>query len=474
MIIGIEAPLRSLDFRTATDANSVHVSHLITQGLLDLDEHFELRPSAAASFEVLEGREFRFQLRQDLRFHDGSPIRSEDVLASMQQAAQPGARPAASFADLESMRLEESTLVIRFRKARAGFLKGELPGLRVFPSNSESYFSERPNGSGPYRFVRRQGRDLHFQRFEGFSGPPPNFERLIVRALQDPTTRYLSLLAGDVDVLFNALSPSRVDLARNEARLRVWEGPGSSFQYLGLNLRHPPLSDLKVRQALLLGLDRKTLVEHKLKGSAQIATSPFPASNPYFHKGLSVSAYDPDAARELLRQSSWKPPRVLRLRSSTDRDVVSWLRVIQQQWQAIGVELKLESSEFGHFFADIQKGNFESFSLRWTAVVDPDVLFNIFHSSQFPPGRNRVFYSNPLVDQLLEKGRSEPSDALRLKTYYEVQEILAKELPYLPLWYASNVAVAQSTLENFRLMPTGAWTGALYARKNLRKRDSAP
>jgi peptide/nickel transport system substrate-binding protein len=153
---------------------------------------------------------------------------------------------------------------------------------------------------------------------------------------------------------------------------------------------------------------------------------------------------------------------------------VSWLRVLQSDWAKIGVQVDIESTEFGHFFAAVKKGDFEAFSLRWTAIVDPDILFSIFHSSQVPPGRNRIFYKNSTVDKLLEEGRSTMDSKNRKEIYLQVQKQIARDLPYLPLWYASNVVVAQAYIHDFQLMPSGAWTGALYAQKRVNDLKNTP
>jgi peptide/nickel transport system substrate-binding protein len=221
----------------------------------------------------------------------------------------------------------------------------------------------------------------------------------------------------------------------------------------------------------MLALNRQEIIRYKLKGLAQSATSVLPRSNPYFHEGLTEWTQNIKEAQTLMEQSGWKQPRRLKLRSSTDRDVLSWLRILQNQWARIGVEVELESTEFGHFFAAVRKGDFEAFSLRWTAIVDPDILFNIFHSSQFPPGRNRVFYRNPDVDKLLEIGRTSMNVDQRREIYRNAQKLLALDLPYLPLWYASNVAVAQADIQDLKLMPSGAWTGALFSRKTKDKAE---
>jgi peptide/nickel transport system substrate-binding protein len=116
----------------------------------------------------------------------------------------------------------------------------------------------------------------------------------------------------------------------------------------------------------------------------------------------------------------------------------------------------VRSYEWGTFYADVKKGNFHLYSLAWVGVVDPDVYYNLFHSASVPPdGNNRGRYRNPEIDALLERGRREMNLDERRRIYGEVQRIVARDLPYIPLWWWRNVAVMQPTLRGFELYPDG-------------------
>jgi peptide/nickel transport system substrate-binding protein len=139
--------------------------------------------------------------------------------------------------------------------------------------------------------------------------------------------------------------------------------------------------------------------------------------------------------------------------------------VIKEQLERVGLKVSLKPYEFATFFSDVQKGNFEMFSLRWVAVTEPDILFKIFHSKEIPPGRNRVYFNNKEIDKILEAASRE-SDAVKRKALYsQAQKIVAEELPYVPLWYPDNIAVTTSKLKDFELSSIGNWASILKARK---------
>jgi peptide/nickel transport system substrate-binding protein len=116
---------------------------------------------------------------------------------------------------------------------------------------------------------------------------------------------------------------------------------------------------------------------------------------------------------------------------------------LQQQLRAAGIELTLRSSEFGTFYADVTHGAFQMYALRWIGSnEDPDIFRYAFATSQFPPvGGNRGRYSNPQLDALLSAAATTPDMQARRDDYWEVQRILAEDLPAIPLWYPNNNVV---------------------------------
>ena len=477
LVIGIESEIKNLDFRSTSDANSTHVARLILQGLVEIGPDLLPHPDLALSYTVSQGSFYEFKLPAGLSFHDGKPLTSQDVLYSFKQAAGPGSKMQSSFEDVVAFEAPDATTFrIRLKAPRASFLGADVAAIKVFPAHigQAPEFGQHPIGSGPYKFVKRENRDLILERFEGYRRfenkhpmPPPFFDRVVVRTIEDPTTRFLSLVGGDIDMLVNALSPRRVVEASQQSMLSVQHAPGNSYQYIGFNFRSPKFQDLRIRKALAMAINRPEIIEHKLKGLASPAASVLSPQNFFFDPNLPQMPYDPVEAKRLLKEAGVQGKLSFELKSSTDRDSLSILQVIQKQWELIGVQVQLRPYEFATFFTDVQKGNFETFSLRWTAVSDPDILFRVFHSKELPPGRNRIAYKNPHVDRLLEQAQREFVPEKRRKLYVEAQEIIANEIPYISLWYPENVVVATTSLRNFVLHPGGGWMSLLDAKKDL-------
>jgi peptide/nickel transport system substrate-binding protein len=474
LIVGVENEVKNLDLRNSMDANSANVISLFSQSLLQINDQMLPDTDLATSFTDKDAKIFEFTLPQDATFHDGSPLTCEDVMASFQQAASETSRIKSAFEDVKEYSCPEThKFRIELKNPKASFLAGDVTAVRILPKNVALSTAEAPPiGTGPYKYVSRDSRDIVFERFDKFArykkgvreNKPYFFDKIVVRTVQDPTTRWLSLTSGEIDVLMNALSPQKVVEARKTPGLQVFEKPGNNFQYLGFNLRLPKFKDVRVRRAIAHAIDRDAIIRHKLYGLASKATSVLSPLN-YYHKAdITDYAYDPELAKKLLKEAKMEKLEV-EIKTSSDRDVTSIAMVIKEQLEKVGVKVTLKPYEFATFFSDVQKGNFEMFSLRWVAVTEPDILHKIFHSSQVPPGRNRVYFSNKELDKLVDEGAREPDVAKRKAIYDRVQEIVAEETPYVPLWYPNNVAVATDRLKDYNLNPIGAWASLLEARK---------
>jgi peptide/nickel transport system substrate-binding protein len=145
------------------------------------------------------------------------------------------------------------------------------------------------------------------------------------------------------------------------------------------------------------------------------------------------------------------------MKIATDQTARDLAAVFQEQLARVGIAIEIRAYEFATFYADVIQGNFDLYSLRWTAGNDdPDILEFCFASDKVPPnGANRGRYSNPEVDRLIALGRTSNELETRRIAYAQVQEILNRDLPYIHLWYVDNVAVHNRRLTNLNLFPTG-------------------
>ena len=352
-------------------------------------------------------------------------------------------------------------LEIVLKAPYAAFLSDLLIPVRSRKAGPEASL----NGSGPFRFTRRSVNEIALERNDSYHGAKAGVGRVVFKVVRDENTRLLKLRKGDAHLAVNVLPLDKlVRFRRNplKGRYRVLEAPGLSYQYLGFNLRDRILKQRKVRKAIAHAINVELLITHRQKGHSTRATGLLPRKSPYADAGLSPIPHDPALASRLLDEAGFPLRGGERFRliykTSTDRAAVIQARVIKSDLSKVGIAVEVRSYEWGTFYEDIGKGNFQLFSLRWIGVNDPDFYYELFHSSRMPPrGRNRGRFRNRQVDRLLEAGRLEGDSAKRREIYRQLNRILHEELPYISLWHNNNVAIVSKKFSGFRLHPTGGF-----------------
>ena len=233
-------------------------------------------------------------------------------------------------------------------------------------------------------------------------------------------------------------------------------------QYLTFNLRDQYLRDARVRQAIAYAMNRPLIIATLLRGMAHPADSLLPPDHWAYTGDVAHYNYNPEQARRLLDDAGYEPGKDgirfhLTMKTSNDAGTRVLAMALQQQLRAVGIALDVRSFEFATFYSDISHGSFGMYSLRWIGGnEDPDIFRYSFASSSFPPhGANRGDYSNAEVDTLLQAAATESDQAKRRSAYVQVQQILAKDLPTLPLWYLDSIVIYNRRLSGVKSSPSG-------------------
>jgi peptide/nickel transport system substrate-binding protein len=469
LIVALASDPQSLDPRFGTDANSSRLADLIHASLTRPDPAARRRPELAEAWEVRDSTTFVFHLRSDFRFADGSPVTAGDVRATYEAILDPAvASPKrAALAMLASVDAPDPrTVVMRLREPFGPFLDGT--GVGILPAARVRDGGEVTVGAGPFRVVRAErGGRIVLAPNPGYPGGPPRLDPLVVRIVPDEVVRVLELQRGGVQLTEDAPEPEMRDWLAGLPRLAVRRTPGSSFDYLALNLRDPRLARRRVREAIALALDRDALVEFVLGGAARPATGLL-APEHWAYAAVPARRHDPRRARRLLDRAGLRDPDGpgplprFRLVYKTSNQIGRRRlgEAIQAALAAIGIAVEVRTYEWGTLFADVRAGNFELCALAWVGVGDPDLYYLAFHSTMQPPeGYNRGGYASPVMDRLTARGRRALDPEIRRKIYARVQRRVAHDLPVVPLWWEDRVVVQSRRLHGFEPSPDGDLRG---------------
>ncbi len=465
----IESSPTNLDPRIGTDAQSEHIDELIFDSLLKKDSRFNLEPDLAASFETPNPLTYIFHLRSGVLFQDGRPFTSRDVqwtLNSMMNHTLLTAKYQA-YRNVASVEAPDPlTVVIHMRQPDASLLWNLSDGaLGIVPYGSGGDLQRHPIGTGPFRFVSQEvDKDVVLERNPRSWQGAPAIQRLQFDVVPDGTTRALELRKGSADVAQNALTPDTTWSLREDKQLAIASVPGTVVQYLTFNLRDPYLRDVRVRRAIAYAMNRPLIIDTLLRGQARPADSLLPPGHWAYNGSVTQYNYDPARARSLLDAAGYKPGRDgarfhLEMKTSNDEGTRLLAMAMQQQLRAVGIALDIRSFEFATFYSDITHGAFAIYGLRWIGGnEDPDIFRYAFASASAPPrGANRGDYKNAELDRLLETAATDSSQAERKAAYARVQQILADELPSLPLWFLDSVVVYNRRLSGVEASPSGTF-----------------
>ena len=463
----IESSPTSLDPRIGVDSQSEHITSLIFDSLVHKNAHFNLDPWLATSWETPDPLTYRFHLRTDVHFHNGKPLTATDVkytLDSMRNGTVITAK-AGALARIDHVDAPDAaTIVIHLKQPDAALLWNLSDGaIGIVPAGSGGDFAFHPIGSGPFRFVSQlQDDEVIIERNDHSWQPRPAIARIRFAVVPDAITRALELEKGSADVCINCLTADMVSALAKRPNLQVESGPGTNLNYISFNTQDSLLRDIRVRQAIAYAMNRPLIISSLWRGRAQLAESLLPPEHWAWTGDVQQYPYDPAKANALLDAGGWKRGNDgvrfhLTMKTSTDETSRLLAMILQQQLRDIGIALEVRSFEFATFYADISKGAFQMYTLRWLGGnEDPDIFGYAFDSHRTPPrGANRGRYVNAALDELIKDGATSSDQALRRTDYVKVQQILAAELPSINLWYLDAVLVHTRRLQNIHISSSG-------------------
>lgn len=466
----IESSPNNLDPRVGTDAQSEHIDELLFDGLVARDASFRFTPALAEHWEQPDPRTLVFHLRRGVMFHDGRTLTARDVkwtVDSMRTGVVTSPK-AGAFASVEGIEAPDESTVVLHLKHGDNFLLTNLStgAIGIVPAGSGKDFWRHPVGTGPFRFVSQQiDQDVVIERNPQSWSGVPLLERVRFAVVPDAITESLELEKGSADVAVNSLPMDALPVLAARPQLAIEHVAGTQIQYLGFNLRDSLLKDVRVRRAIACAIDRGVIIQTLLRGLAHPAMSLLPAGHWAFTDQVDRYDYDPGRAARLLDEAG-HPLRNdgvrfhLTMKTSNDEGTRLLAAVIQQQLARVGIAVDLRSYEAATFYSDVRSGAFQMYSLRWIGGNEqPDIFSYVFSTANLSPkGANRSHYSNPRLDSLLDDAGLSPDPDRRRMDYVEAQQILARDLPSINLWYRDTIVVHNRRLGSVVVTPSGSYS----------------
>jgi peptide/nickel transport system substrate-binding protein len=463
----------SLDPRLASDEATARVSQLVFSSLMSIGDDLRPKPLLLESLDNPMPDTYVGRLRRGVKFHDGRELTARDVVYTYALFLDPAfvSPYKGAFTVLKSVRAIDPYTVEFALKAPFGAFAMQLVPIPIVPDGRGAEMKTHPIGTGPYKFERYAVDDqLVLGAFDDyFEGRPAN-RGLILKVIPDDTMRGLELRKKSIDVTINDMSPDIVYGLEKRGDVIVKRAPGLDFSYIGVNMQDPVLKDRRVRHAIGFAINRDAIIKYLRRDLARPAFGLVPPSGWAFEPDVFAFTYDPARAEQLLEEAGYSDPDgpsgplprlALTLKIGTSEETRLQATAIQQDLAKVGIALDVRSYEQATLFADLVRGDFQLSNPQWVggAVLDPDILRRVFHSSQVPPaGYNRGRYNNPEVDRLLDIATAAVTETDRKKYYAAVQKVIAEDAPYIPIWNRVNYIMAQPSLTGLHLNPISDFT----------------
>jgi peptide/nickel transport system substrate-binding protein len=471
----------TLNFVSGTDQSSVLVQRLVGDLLVDHDPDQRIVPRLAASWDrSADGKILTFHLRPGVRFHDGAPCTSNDVVFTYERIIDPASKAVGRvdpFLPIEKVEaIDPETVRVTYREPYAPALRGwEIPILPAHLYRGVDFAAARENrapvGTGPFRFVSWEaGQRILLDANPDYWGGRPRIDGIDLRFIPSSDTALQALLAGEVD--YARLQPPQWEARRTDRAFQdryrevrfvplfyyyiAWRGDGSN----------PFFGDPRVRRAMTLALDREGYVRSVYRGLGQLAASPF--------QGLLAGPpvpppeLDPAAAGRLLDEAGWRPDSKTRLRTrghlpfrftllvySGGEDHVQFAQVAQENLQALGIEMRIERLDWQTLWSRLKTGQFEAALSGFMPGADPDSLYGMFHSSQIQGGQNYAAWKDAEVDAWLDAARRTLNEAERTALYRRVEERVLERQPYSYLFAPVVLAAMSRRFDGALASPQG-------------------
>lgn len=437
------------------------VASNIFNTLLKYDKNLELEGELAQSWRVSpDQKTITFTLKPDMKWADGAPLTSADVLFTWKLVTDDNTRTPYG-ADYKLVIKAEAPDPLTFRVTYEQPYAPALDswaGLQVLPEHilkgqdiNTTSFARKPVGSHYYQLGEwKNGERIALVRNPNATQGQARIDRLVSRFIPDPASQFLELMADNIDTM--SLSPiqyARIFPAREELnrKIALYKELGNAYTYLGFNLKHKPFDDKRVRQAINYAIDKQELIDGVLLGLGEPVASPYKPGTRWTNPDLRPYSYDPEKAKALLREAGFADhdgdgildrdgkPLAFEILTNQNKQREMSAVLIQRRLKEIGILVNIRVLEWASFIGRfIKTGEFDAVVLGWSLSLDPD-QYGIWHSSQQAPGQfNFIGYNNPRVDRLLEQGRLELDPDKRMKIYHEFASTLLEDSPIVYLF----------------------------------------
>ena len=450
----LESDVKTLNYILHAEEEERQVLAYIYEPLIAFDRNLTPIPCLATKWEISpDHRTYTLHLDPRATFSDKTPVKASDVVFTINKVVDQSPQFGTWFDGLDreqTKALDADTVQVVFKQPRVSQLLSF--NISVVPEHvygkGDLSKIDAVVGNGPYVFKRREtGRTVLIERRPDYWREKPHIESILFRAVADEATAWNAYMRGQLDVgrVNNDVWFREKDKPAVKEKFVFFNAWLLSYNCFAWNVDDPLFNDARVRRALAMSFDRRTVIEKLYYGQARPVTGPFTPDQWANNTEVPPIEFNPTAASALLGSAGWRDtdndgtldrggkPFAFTMLIPQSKVAHDQSQIFQDALQKIGVKMNLQTMEGAAFFDSVLKHDFQAAFFSWVLEPDPDRdLYSLFHSSQkAPEGFNVGGYASADADQLIEQGRTEFDAAHRAELYHQLHELLARDQPYL-------------------------------------------
>ena len=452
--VGYMADPEGLDPQKTSAVSTMNVTGNMYETLIAVTPEFEFVPRLCDTYTVSEdGLQVTFDLKEGVLFHDGTEMNAEDVKFSFERLKEDDSPKASSYKNIIDIICEDDyTVTFVTEKLDVDLVKSFAYPWAVIISNEADVetLKTNPVGTGAYKIVSWTPQEkVILERFEDYHGEKAHIKNVELYLISDYTTALAALTVGDADII--EISGDQIDLVNETEGLSVFTEEMNAVQLLGLNNSDPILSDVRVRKAIALALNKQEIIDNAIWGYGTVIGSALPTVSPDFVDTTDVLPQDIEAAKALLADAGYADGLTLKLTLPKDYQIhVDSGLIIADQLAKIGINAEIEVIEWASWMNDVYTNrDYQMTVVNLSGKLDTQAFLKRYISTS----GDFVSLDSGSVDEILTSTPSMLDESARHDAYVQVQQTIAEELPAVFIQTMHKIFGINDDVQNFRLYP---------------------
>lgn len=462
LTVAQSADAKSLDPHATNDSVSSGVMVQIYDPLVGIDENLKVVPRLAESWKEISPTKYEFTLKKGVKFHNGEELKASDVVFTYNRMLNsprvshivgPMKKITAKSDYVVEVELSNPFAPMLYHLAHPASL---ILSEKAVTESGDSY-GQNPVGTGPFKFLSwTPGDRIVLENNENYFREPSKIDEVNIRVIVEASNRVIGLETGELDMSIN-IAPVDINQVRSSENLLLLEDTGFGMNYLGFNTIKPPFNNKNIRKAVAHAVKADDIIEAVVLNAGTRASTPVPKGVFGHDDSIEPIEWNPELSKELIAKEGLENQIKTKIWTNDDVTRLQIAQIVQSQLKDVGIDASIESLEWGAFLEGTAREEHEIIILGWGNVTgDADYsLYPVFNTATDPSAGRRTVYSNPKVDELLNKGRETTDPNIRLEVYSQAQEIIKDDAPLVPLYYPKYNVGINKKVKNFKISPMG-------------------